>query len=88
MLEYMPACKGVRRLSGQGHRLRLAFSSRTGLCLCVHLAVPQRGQFIVLQLVTTDNNRYSLEHISSLFSTQVSRRRTAGPNIRDSSVVN
>uniref|UniRef100_A0A3B5R5G7 Nucleoporin 160 n=1 Tax=Xiphophorus maculatus TaxID=8083 RepID=A0A3B5R5G7_XIPMA len=70
MLEYMPACKGVRRLSGQGHRLRLAFSSRTGLCLCVHLAVPQRGQFIVLQLVATDNNRYSLEHISSLFSTQ------------------
>ncbi|XP_017292270.1 nuclear pore complex protein Nup160 [Kryptolebias marmoratus] len=70
MLEYMPACKGVRRLSGQGHSLRLAFSSRTGLCLCVYLAVPQRGQFIVLQLVGTDNNRYSLEHISSLFSTQ------------------
>ncbi|MEQ2206674.1 hypothetical protein XENOCAPTIV_001557, partial [Xenoophorus captivus] len=58
------------RLSGQGHHLRLAFSSRTGLCLCVYLAVPQRGQFIVLQLVGTDNNRYSLEHISSLFSTQ------------------
>ncbi|KAK5615712.1 hypothetical protein CRENBAI_023015 [Crenichthys baileyi] len=70
MLEYMPASKGVRRLSGQGHHLRLAFSSRTGLCLCVYLAVPQRGQFIVLQLVGTDNNRYSLEHISSLFSTQ------------------
>ncbi|KAM4554114.1 nuclear pore complex protein Nup160 [Fundulus diaphanus] len=70
MLEYMPACKGVRRLSGQGHRLRLAFSPRTGLCLCVYLAVPQRGQFIVLQLVGTDNSRYSLEHISSLFSTQ------------------
>uniref|UniRef100_A0A3Q2CWA9 Nucleoporin 160 n=1 Tax=Cyprinodon variegatus TaxID=28743 RepID=A0A3Q2CWA9_CYPVA len=72
MLEYMPACKGVRRLSGQGHRLRVAFSSRTGLCLCVYLGVPQRGQFIVLQLVGTDNNRYSLEHISSLFSTQES----------------
>lgn len=70
MLEYMPACKGVRRLSGQGHRLRLVFSSRTGLCLCVYLAIPQRGQFIVLQLGGTDNNRYSLEHISSLFSTQ------------------
>ncbi|XP_069028887.1 nuclear pore complex protein Nup160 [Embiotoca jacksoni] len=70
MLEYMPACKGVRRLSGQGHRLRLAFSATTGLCLCVYLAVPQRGQFTVLQLVATDNNRYSLEHISSLFSTQ------------------
>lgn len=79
MLEYMPACKGVRRLSGQGHRLRVAFSSRTGLCLCVYLGVPQRGQFIVLQLVGTDNNRYSLEHISSLFSTQVGHRRTEGP---------
>lgn len=72
MLEYMPACKGVKRLSGQGHRLRLAFSSTTGLCLCVYLAVPQRGQFAVLQLVATDNNRYSLDHISSLFTTQVS----------------
>ncbi|TMS01076.1 nuclear pore complex protein Nup160 [Larimichthys crocea] len=70
MLEYMPACKGVKRLAGQGHRLRLAFSSTTGLCLAVYLAVPQRGQFTVLQLVITDNNRYSLDHISSLFSTQ------------------
>lgn len=71
MLEYMPACKGVKRLAGQGHRLRLAFSSTTGLCLCIYLAVPQRGQFTVLQLVATDNNRYSLDHISSLFTTQV-----------------
>nr|XP_046249005.1 nuclear pore complex protein Nup160 isoform X1 [Scatophagus argus] len=70
MLEYMPACKGVKRLAGQGHRLRLAFSSTTGLCLCVYLAVPQRGQFTVLQLVATDNNRYSLDHISSVFTTQ------------------
>ncbi|XP_076588387.1 nuclear pore complex protein Nup160 [Chaetodon auriga] len=70
MLEYMPACKGVKRLAGQGHRLRLAFSSTTGLCLSVYLAVPQRGQFTVLQLVATDNNRYSLDHISSLFTTQ------------------
>uniref|UniRef100_A0A7N6BYJ2 Nucleoporin 160 n=1 Tax=Anabas testudineus TaxID=64144 RepID=A0A7N6BYJ2_ANATE len=70
MLDYMPACKGVKRLSGQGHRLRLAYSSITGLCLCVYLAVPTRGQFTVLQLVPTDNNRYSLEHISSLFTTQ------------------
>ncbi|XP_047451481.1 nuclear pore complex protein Nup160 [Mugil cephalus] len=70
MLEYMPVSKGVKRLPGQAHRLRLAFSSTTGLCLCVYLAVPQKGQFTVLQLVGTDNNRYSLEHISSLFSTQ------------------
>ncbi|XP_038561724.1 nuclear pore complex protein Nup160 [Micropterus salmoides] len=70
MLEYMPACKGVKHLAGQGHRLRLAFSPATGLCLSVYLAVPQRGQFTVLQLVATDNNRYSLDHISSLFTTQ------------------
>lgn len=73
MLEYMPACKGVKRVAGQGHRLRLAFSTTTGLCLAVYLAVPQRGQFILLQLVATDNNRYSLDHISSLFATQVGR---------------
>ncbi|KAM9854925.1 nuclear pore complex protein Nup160 [Aulostomus maculatus] len=70
MLDYMPACKGVKRLAGQGHRLRLAFSATTGLCLGIYLAVPQRGQFTVLQLVATDNNRYSLDHISSLFSSQ------------------
>ncbi|XP_069384946.1 nuclear pore complex protein Nup160 isoform X2 [Paralichthys olivaceus] len=70
VLEYMPACKGVQRVSAQGHRLRMTFSSTTGLCLCVYLAIPQRGQFTVLQLVTADNNRYSLEHISTLFTTQ------------------
>lgn len=74
MLEYMPACRGVKRSSGQGHRLRLAFSS-TGLCLAIYLAVPSRGQFTVLQLVATDNNRYSLDHISSLFATQVRGER-------------
>ncbi|XP_078112382.1 nuclear pore complex protein Nup160 isoform X3 [Sander vitreus] len=71
MLDYMPACKGVKRNPGNGHRLRLAFSPNTGLCLCVYLAVPQRGQFTVLQLVAAGNQRYSLEHISSLFTTQV-----------------
>ncbi|KAF1386257.1 hypothetical protein PFLUV_G00092640 [Perca fluviatilis] len=70
MLDYMPACKGVKRNPGNGHRLRLAFSPNTGLCLCVYLAVPQRGQFTVLQLVAAGNQRYSLEHISSLFTTQ------------------
>uniref|UniRef100_A0A6Q2YMV0 Nucleoporin 160 n=1 Tax=Esox lucius TaxID=8010 RepID=A0A6Q2YMV0_ESOLU len=69
MLEYMPACAGVRRSPGQGHRLRLSFSSSTGLCLAVYLAVPSRGQFTVLQLVAADN-RYSLDHISSQFATQ------------------
>lgn len=70
MLEFMPANKGVRGLSGPGHRLRAAFSPATGLTLCVYLSVPQRGQFVVLQLVAGNNQRYSLEHISSLFSTQ------------------
>lgn len=75
MLEYMPACRGVKGSPGQGHRLRLAFSPSTGLCLAVYLAVPSRGQFTVLQLVATDNNRYSLDHISSLFATQVRGER-------------
>ncbi|XP_034734806.1 nuclear pore complex protein Nup160-like, partial [Etheostoma cragini] len=70
MLDYMPACKGVKRNPGNCHRLRLAFTPNTGLCLCVYLAVPRRGQFIVLQLVAAGNQRYSLEHISSLFTTQ------------------
>uniref|UniRef100_A0A8C3AX98 Nucleoporin 160 n=1 Tax=Cyclopterus lumpus TaxID=8103 RepID=A0A8C3AX98_CYCLU len=69
MLDYMPACRGLKRLSGQGHRLRLS-PSPSGLCLCVYLAVPQRGQFTVLQLVSTDSSRYSLDHVSSLFTTQ------------------
>jgi len=71
MLEHMPAGRGGRRAAGQGHRLRVSFSSTTGLCLAVYLATPQSGQFTVLQLVATDNNRYSLDHIFSLFSTQV-----------------
>ncbi|XP_061780964.2 nuclear pore complex protein Nup160 [Nerophis lumbriciformis] len=70
MLDYMPASKRVKRLAGLGHRLRLTSCAASGLCLAVYLAAPHRGQFIVLQLVPTDNNRYSLDHISSLFSTQ------------------
>ncbi|XP_063761615.1 nuclear pore complex protein Nup160 isoform X2 [Eleginops maclovinus] len=69
MLEYMPSCRGARRLSGHGHRLRLVLCS-TGLCLGVYLAVPGRGQFTVLQLISTDSNRYSLDHVSSLFTPQ------------------
>ncbi|KAG9333464.1 hypothetical protein JZ751_011533 [Albula glossodonta] len=70
MLEYMPVSRDVRLLPGQGHKLRLSFSSSTGLCLAVYLSVPKRGQFCVLQLVSTESNRYSLDHISSLFTTQ------------------
>ncbi|XP_028306669.1 nuclear pore complex protein Nup160 [Gouania willdenowi] len=69
MLDFMPACKGVHRLSGLKHRLRLSCSPTTGISVCVYLSVPQRGQFTVLQLIT-DHHRYSLEHISTLFSTQ------------------
>ncbi|XP_018598836.1 nuclear pore complex protein Nup160 [Scleropages formosus] len=70
MLEYMPVSRDVRHLLSQAHKLRLYFSSTTGLCLGVYLGVPKRGQFCILQLVTTDGNRYSLDHISSLFATQ------------------
>ncbi|XP_069037691.1 nuclear pore complex protein Nup160 isoform X2 [Lepisosteus oculatus] len=70
MLEYMPVNKDARHTLGQGHKLRLAFSSSTGLCLGVYLSFPKRGQFCVFQLVSTESHRYSLEHISSLFETQ------------------
>ncbi|RXM34397.1 Nuclear pore complex protein Nup160 [Acipenser ruthenus] len=70
MMEYMPVNRDVKHSSGQGHKLRLSFSPSTGLCLGVYLAVPKRGQFCVFQLVSTESNRYSLDHISSLFATQ------------------
>ncbi|XP_056595855.1 nuclear pore complex protein Nup160 isoform X2 [Triplophysa dalaica] len=71
MLEYMPVGSGEMRNSpGQAHKLRLCFTSTTGLCLAVYLAVPNRSQFCVLQLVANENSRYSLDHISTLFSTQ------------------
>lgn len=72
MLEYMPVGRGDVKVSpAQAHKLRLFFSSSIGLCLAVYLAVPKRSQFCVLQLVANENNRYSLDHISTLFSTQV-----------------
>ncbi|MBN3303741.1 NU160 protein, partial [Amia calva] len=70
MLEYMPVNRDVRSSLGQGHKLRLSFSSSTGLCLGVYLNIPKRGQFCVFQLVSTESNRFSLDHISSLFATQ------------------
>ncbi|RXM33300.1 Nuclear pore complex protein Nup160 [Acipenser ruthenus] len=70
MMEYMPVNRDVKHSTGQGHKLRLSFSPSTGLCLGVYLAVPKRGQFCVFQLVSTESNRYSLDHISSLFATQ------------------
>ncbi|XP_053741482.1 nuclear pore complex protein Nup160 [Synchiropus splendidus] len=70
MLQHMPACKGVKRGSGHGHRLRLFYSPSIGLLVAVYLAVPQRGQFVVLQLSVTDNNRYFLDPLSSQFCIQ------------------
>uniref|UniRef100_A0A671P196 Nuclear pore complex protein Nup160-like n=1 Tax=Sinocyclocheilus anshuiensis TaxID=1608454 RepID=A0A671P196_9TELE len=71
MLEYMPAGRGeVKASPALAHKLRLFFSSSTGLCLAIYLAVPKRSQFCVLQLVASENNRYSLDHISTLFTTQ------------------
>lgn len=72
MLVYMPVGRGDVKVSpAHAHKLRLFFSSSIGLCLAVYLAVPNRSQFCVLQLVANENNRYSLDHISTLFSTQV-----------------
>ena len=72
LLDYVPVGRAeLRCVPGQAHRLRVCFSGSTGLCVCVYLAIPKRGQFCVLQLVASDNGRYSLESISTLFSTQV-----------------
>ncbi|KAG2462145.1 nuclear pore complex protein Nup160 [Polypterus senegalus] len=70
MLEYMPVSHDIRHTAGQGHKLRLSFSASMGLCLGVYLSFPKRGQFCIFQLVTTEANRYSLDHISSLYSSQ------------------
>ncbi|CAM4735240.1 unnamed protein product [Leuciscus chuanchicus] len=71
MLEYMPVGREDVKVSpAHAHKLRLFFSSSIGLCLAVYLAVPKRSQFCVLQLVANENNRYSLDHISTLFSSQ------------------
>ncbi|XP_051916119.1 nuclear pore complex protein Nup160 [Hippocampus zosterae] len=71
MLDYMPLVrKNAGRCWGAGHRVRLTSCAASGLCLAVYLAAPRMGQFVVLQLLADDNNRYGLEHISSLFCAQ------------------
>uniref|UniRef100_A0A3B4CKH0 Nucleoporin 160 n=1 Tax=Pygocentrus nattereri TaxID=42514 RepID=A0A3B4CKH0_PYGNA len=71
LLDYVPVGRAeLRCVPGQAHRLRVCFSGSTGLCVCVYLAIPKRGQFCVLQLMASDNGRYSLENISTQFSTQ------------------
>ncbi|KAM5246979.1 nuclear pore complex protein Nup160 isoform 3-T3 [Ctenodactylus gundi] len=70
MLEYVPVNKDLRLAAGTGHKLRLAYSPSMGLYLGVYMHAPKRGQFCVFQLVSTENSRYSLDHISSLFTSQ------------------
>ncbi|KAM9659476.1 nuclear pore complex protein Nup160-like isoform 2-T2 [Trichechus inunguis] len=71
MLEYVPVNKDLRLAAGTGHKLRLAYSPSLGLYLGVYMHAPKHGQFCIFQLVSTENNRYSLDHISSLFTSQV-----------------
>ncbi|XP_032138374.1 nuclear pore complex protein Nup160 [Sapajus apella] len=70
MLEYVPVKKDLRLTSGTGHKLRLAYSPAMGLYLGIYMHAPKRGQFCIFQLVSTESNRYSLDHISSLFTSQ------------------
>ncbi|XP_019512035.1 PREDICTED: nuclear pore complex protein Nup160 [Hipposideros armiger] len=70
MLDYVPVNKDLRLTAGTGHKLRLAYSSNMGLYLGIYMHAPKRGQFCVFQMVSTENNRYSLDHISSLFTSQ------------------
>ncbi|XP_053883898.1 nuclear pore complex protein Nup160 isoform X2 [Malaclemys terrapin pileata] len=70
LLEFVPVNKDLRLAAGTGHRLRLAYSQSLGLYLGVYMHAPKRGQFCVFQLVSTESNRYSLDHISSLFTSQ------------------
>ncbi|XP_074854250.1 nuclear pore complex protein Nup160 isoform X2 [Carettochelys insculpta] len=70
LLEFVPVNKDMRLAAGTGHRLRLAYSQSLGLYLGVYMHAPKRGQFCVFQLVSTESNRYSLDHISSLFTSQ------------------
>nr|XP_034982154.1 nuclear pore complex protein Nup160 isoform X2 [Zootoca vivipara] len=70
MLEFVPVNKDLRLAAGTGHRLQLAYSETLGLYIGVYLHAPRQGQFCVFQLVSTESQRYSLDHISSLFTSQ------------------
>ncbi|KAI5183850.1 nuclear pore complex protein Nup160 isoform X1 [Manis pentadactyla] len=70
VLEYVPVNKDLRLIAGTGHKLRLAYSPSMGLYLGIYMHAPKRGQFCIFQLVSTENSRYSLDHISSLFTSQ------------------
>ncbi|XP_077374049.1 nuclear pore complex protein Nup160 [Festucalex cinctus] len=71
MLDYMlTVWKGGERLSGAGHRLRLTSGPASEPCLAVYLASPHTGHFVLLQLLASDHDRYSLQHVSSLLCAQ------------------
>nr|XP_060628620.1 nuclear pore complex protein Nup160 [Anolis sagrei ordinatus] len=70
MLEFVPVNKDLRVAAGTGHKLQLAYSETLGLYIGVYLHAPKQGQFCVFQLVSTESHRYSLDHISSLFTSQ------------------
>ncbi|TKC46099.1 hypothetical protein EI555_005422, partial [Monodon monoceros] len=70
MLEYVPVNKDLRLTAGTGHKLRFAYSPTLGVCLGIYMHAPKRGQFCIFQLVSVENNRYSIDHISSLFTSQ------------------
>ncbi|XP_020647772.3 nuclear pore complex protein Nup160 isoform X1 [Pogona vitticeps] len=70
ILEFVPVNKDLRLTAGTGHKLQLAYSETLGLYIGVYLHAPKQGQFCVFQLVSTESHRYSLDHISSLFTSQ------------------
>ncbi|XP_060784508.1 nuclear pore complex protein Nup160 isoform X1 [Neoarius graeffei] len=71
MLDYVPAGRAeLKNSAGVSHRLRVCVSGSAGVCVCVYIAALHHSQFSVLQLVSSNNTRYSLEHISTIYSTQ------------------
>lgn len=77
VLDYVPVGRAELRSSvGVSHRLRVCVSGSEGVCVCVYIAAPHRSQFCVLQLGSSSSTRYSLEHISTIYSTQVHTHTT------------
>ncbi|KAM8939771.1 nuclear pore complex protein Nup160 [Pelodytes ibericus] len=70
MLEFVPVTNELRQTAGNSHKLRLAHSNSLGLYLAVYLHTSRQGQFCVFQLVCAESNRYSLDHISTIFAIQ------------------
>lgn len=89
MLDYVPAGRAeLKNSAGVSHRLRVCVSGSAGVCVCVYIAALQHSQFSVLQLVSSNNTRYSLEHISTIYSTQVHMRARAHTELECPTVCN